>query len=279
MHFDYLAQLLHQPELSAGWLIAGIAVAFWLGALHALEPGHGKTIVAAYLVGSRGNMKHAALLGASVTFTHTLSVFLLGIGTLLLSSYIVPEKIIPVLGVLSGASIVLIGGWLFYKRWSAFRQELAHQQAHAHGHHHHHHHHDHHHDHDHDHDHSHGHSHSHSHAPQGDITVGSLMALGASGGLVPCPAAMVLLLSAIAIGRVGLGLVLLLAFSLGLAGVLMAIGMLVIHAKNWLPESTKNSQHPLLRFAPVASALVILCVGILMTAASLRWIPLPFLAG
>ena len=90
---------------------------------------------------------------------------------------------------------------------------------------------------------------------------------------------MVLLLSAIAIGRIGLGLVLLLAFSLGLAGVLMAIGMLVIHAKNWLPESSKNGQHPVLRFAPVASAFVIFCVGVLMTAASLRWIPLPFLAG
>lgn len=269
MNADYLAQLLHQPQLSAAWLIAGIAVAFWLGALHALEPGHGKTIVAAYLVGSRGNMKHAALLGATVTFTHTISVFLLGIGTLLLSSYIVPEKIIPVLGVISGASIFLIGGWLLYKRWGAFQ----HAQAHAHGHHHHHHHH-------HDHGHSHSHDgHTHSHTPQGDITLGSLMALGASGGLVPCPAAMVLLLSAIAIGRIGLGLVLLIAFSLGLAGVLMAIGMLVIYAKNWLPDSSKSDTHPLLRFAPVASAFVILCVGALMTAASLRWIPLPFLAG
>jgi nickel/cobalt transporter (NicO) family protein len=285
MHADYLAQLLHQPQLSAGWLLAGIAVAFWLGAMHALEPGHGKTIVAAYLAGSRGNLKHAAILGATVTFTHTISVFLLGIGTLLLSSYIVPEKIIPVLGVLSGISIVLIGGWLLYQRWRAF----LHTRAHALGHHHHHdhdHHHDHHdhHSHNHDHSHDHGHSHTHdghthSHVPQGDITLGSLLALGASGGLVPCPAAIVLLLSAIAIGRIGLGLVLLLAFSLGLAGVLMAIGMLVIHAKNWLPESSKNVQHPLLIFAPVASAFVILCVGVLMTAASLRWIPLPFLAG
>lgn len=266
MHADYLAQLLHQPQLSAGWLLAGIAVAFWLGAMHALEPGHGKTIVAAYLVGSRGNMKHAALLGATVTFTHTISVFLLGIGTLLLSSYIVPEKIIPVLGVASGISIVLIGGWLFYQRWRAF----LHARAHALGHHHHDHHH---HEHGHTHAHTHTHDgHTHSHVPQGDITLGSLMALGASGGLVPCPAAMVLLLSAIAIGRVGLGLVLLIAFSLGLAGVLMAIGMLVIHAKSWLPESAKNAQHPLLRFAPVASAFVIFCVGMLMTAASLRWI-------
>jgi ABC-type nickel/cobalt efflux system permease component RcnA len=268
MHADYLAQLLHQPTLSAGWLLAGIAVAFWLGAMHALEPGHGKTIVAAYLVGSRGNMKHAALLGATVTFTHTISVFLLGLGTLLLSSYIVPEKIIPILGVLSGISIVLIGGWLLYQRWQAF----VHARAHALGHHHHH-------DHGHHHHHHHDHGHTHSHVPQGEITFGSLMALGASGGLVPCPAAMVLLLSAIAIGRIGLGLVLLLAFSLGLAGVLMAIGMLVIHAKRWLPESAQSGQHPLLKFAPIASAFVILCVGILMTAASLRWIPLPFLAG
>jgi nickel/cobalt transporter (NicO) family protein len=283
MHADYLAQLLHQPTLSAGWLLAGIAVAFWLGAMHALEPGHGKTIVAAYLVGSRGNMKHAALLGATVTFTHTISVFLLGLGTLLLSSYIVPEKIIPILGVLSGISIVLIGGWLFYQRWRAF----LHARAHALGHHHHHDHDHHHHDHDHDHhhhahEHTHTHTHdghTHSHVPPGEITFGSLMALGASGGLVPCPAAMVLLLSAIAIGRIGLGLVLLLAFSLGLAGVLMAIGMLVIHAKRWLPESAQSGQHPLLKFAPIASAFVILCVGLVMTAASLRWIPLPFLAG
>ena len=289
MNADYLAQLLHQPQLSAGWLLAGLAVAFWLGAMHALEPGHGKTIVAAYLVGSRGNMKHAALLGATVTFTHTISVFLLVLGTLLLSSYIVPEKIIPALGVISGISIVLIGGWLFYQRWRTFLHTRAHALGNPHHHdqnhdHDHHHHHDHGHDHHHDHPHEHGHTHSHgdghthSHVPQGDITFGSLMALGASGGLVPCPAAMVLLLSAIAIGRIGLGLVLLLAFSLGLAGVLMAIGMLVIHAKNWLPESSKGG-HPLLTFAPVASALVILCVGMLMTAASLRWIPLPFLAG
>jgi len=114
---------------------------------------------------------------------------------------------------------------------------------------------------------------------EGEITVGSLMALGASGGLVPCPAAMVLLLSAIALGRVGLGLVLLVAFSLGLAGVLMTIGMLVIYAKQWLPDKAKDSEHPFFRLAPVISAVVIVCVGLLMTGASLRWIPLPGLAG
>jgi nickel/cobalt exporter len=273
MNAEYLADLLRHPQIGWGWLAAGIAVAFWLGALHALEPGHGKTIVAAYLVGSRGNLKHAALLGATVTFTHTISVFLLGLGTLFLSNYIVPGKIIPVLGTVSGLSIVAIGGWLLYKRVKALR--------HTHHHHHHDHDHHHHHDHDHHHDHHHDHEHGHphSHVPEGDITVGSLLALGASGGLVPCPAAMVLLLSAIALGRVGLGLVLLVSFSLGLAGVLMTIGMLVIYAKQWLPERAKDSQHPLFRLAPVLSAVVIVCVGLVMTGASLRWIPLPGLAG
>src|SRR6478609_2636566 len=156
MQQDLLPALLRQGQLGAGAIAFGCAAAFALGAMHALSPGHGKTIVAAYLVGSRGTMRHAALLGATVTFTHTISVFLLGIGTLLLSSYIVPEKIIPILGVLSGISIVLIGGWLFYKRWRAF----LHERAHALGHHHHHHDHDHHHHH---HDHDHGHAHSHSH--------------------------------------------------------------------------------------------------------------------
>jgi ABC-type nickel/cobalt efflux system permease component RcnA len=262
MNADYVADLLRHPQIGWGWLVTGIAVAFWLGALHALEPGHGKTIVAAYLVGSRGDLKHAALLGATVTFTHTISVFLLGLGTLFLSNYVVPGKIIPVLGTISGLSIVAIGGWLLYKRIRALRG-THHHHHHGHGHDHHH----------------HEHGHTHSHVPEGDITVGSLMALGASGGLVPCPAAMVLLLSAIALGHVGLGLVLLVAFSLGLAGVLMAIGMLVIYAKRWLPERARDSQHPLLRLAPVASAFVIVCVGLVMTGASLRWIPLPGLAG
>ena len=113
---DYLSRLLHQREFSFGMILIAIAVAFGLGAAHALTPGHGKTIVAAYLVGSRGTLKHAAFLGAMVTFTHTISVFLLGLATLFLFQYVMPEKITQVLGVISGLSIVAIGGWMLYKR-------------------------------------------------------------------------------------------------------------------------------------------------------------------
>jgi nickel/cobalt transporter (NicO) family protein len=102
-----------------------------------------------------------------------------------------------------------------------------------------------------------------------EVSLGSLIALGASGGLVPCPSALVLLLSAIALGRVSLGLILLVAFSLGLAGVLMAIGLVVLYAKHLLPDSRTSAAHPAFRLLPVASAAIIVCIGLIMTAASL----------
>jgi nickel/cobalt transporter (NicO) family protein len=262
---DYLSRMLREGEISFGMILVGMAVAFGLGAIHALSPGHGKTIVAAYLVGTRGTPKHAIFLGAMVTFTHTISVFFLGLATLFLSQYVLPEKIYPVLGAISGLSIVWIGGTLFFKRLRA-----AGGHSHGHGHHHHHHGHDH--DHSHEHGglvHDHGDGHVHSHVPEGDVSLGSLIALGASGGLVPCPSALVLLLSSVALGRVALGLTLLVAFSMGLAIVLMSIGLVVLYAKHLLPNREKTARNPFFRYVPVASAGIITCAGILMTAVAL----------
>src|SRR6202049_3664913 len=159
---DALARLLHQPEITPWMIAAAIGIAFGLGAAHALTPGHGKTIVAAYLVGSRGTLKHAAFLGAMVTLTHTGSVFALGLATLFLFRFIVPEKITEILGVISGLSIAIIGGAMLWKRIAGIR----------HRHHHHHHHGDHehehtHHHHDHEHSHDHEHQHDHAHVPEG----------------------------------------------------------------------------------------------------------------
>ncbi|SPE37884.1 High-affinity nickel-transporter (fragment) [Candidatus Sulfopaludibacter sp. SbA3] len=250
---DFLSRLLKQGEIGWGMMALGMVVAFGLGAIHALSPGHGKTIVAAYLVGSRGTAKHAAFLGAMVTFTHTISVFFLGFVTLFLSRYVLPEKIYPVLGAISGLSIVWIGAMLFFRRMRA-------ATGHGNAHHHHH-------------DgalvHDHGDGHVHSHVPEGDITLGSLIALGASGGLVPCPSALVLLLSSVALGRVALGLTLLVAFSMGLAVVLMGIGMMVLFAKHLLPDSRKTANNMAFRYLPVASAGVIVCAGVLMTGVAL----------
>jgi ABC-type nickel/cobalt efflux system permease component RcnA len=232
---DYLARLLHQGDIGWGLMLAGVVVAFALGAIHALSPGHGKTIVAAYLVGTRGTPIHAAFLGGMVTFTHTVTVFFLGFATLFLSHYVLPERIYPVLGAISGISIVWIGAVLLYKRARP-----------------------------------HHHVHNHSHIPEGEVSMASLVALGASGGLVPCPSALVLLLSAVSLGRTGLGLILLLAFSAGLAVVLTAIGLVVLYAKHWLPDGQKTASHAAFRYLPVVSAAIIVCIGVVMTWVSLR---------
>jgi nickel/cobalt exporter len=223
-------------------------------------------------VGERGTPRHAVFLGGMVTFTHTISVFLLGLGMMFLSRYIMPEKISKVLGIVSGLSIVWIGGMLLWRRARKLRRKNhvhSHAQEHVHAHTH---------THTHGgHTHSHGaHTHTHdghtySHVPKGDISLGSLIALGASGGLVPCPSALILLLSAISIGRPGLGIILLIAFSLGLAIVLMATGMIVLYAKNLLPQP-KRTDNLLFRYMPVVSAASILLIGLLMTGVSLGWL-------
>jgi len=255
--------LLHQGNIGAGMVLAGVAVACVLGAVHALSPGHGKTIVAAYLVGSRGTLKHAGLLGLVVTFTHTCTVFLLGLGVLLFQQYVVPEKIIPALGAVSGLSIVAVGMSLLYRRAQALL---------AGGHHHHHHH---------DGDglvHTHGGT-THSHTIEGEITPGNLIALGVGGGLVPCPSALVLMLSAIALGRPGFGLVLLIGFSSGLALVLMGIGALALFARHLLPDGHNAARHPAVRLIPVFSSVVVIVLGLAITAVSAGWVrPMRFLS-
>ena len=192
------------------------------------------------------------------------------------------EKITQWLGVISGLSIVAIGGWMLFKRLRGAGHVHSHTHDHVHDHAHEHHHH-----HDHDHAHDHAHTHTHSHGPDGhthshvpdEISWSSLVALGASGGLVPCESALVLLLTAIALRRVGLGLVLLVSFSLGLALVLMAIGVLVIYAKNLLPGGGHASGHPFYRWMPVASAAVVMVLGMVMTGVSLGWIQPHWIAG
>jgi nickel/cobalt exporter len=263
---DFLSRLLHRDRIPLNMVLIALVIAFGLGGAHALTPGHGKTIVAAYLVGSRGTLKHAAFLGAMVTVTHTVSVFGLGLATLFLFRFIVPEKITEILGVISGLSIALIGGWMLMKRFHGVtgrHQHTHHQYSHKHNHS--------------DGD-FHPHLHhdgpgGHTHLPEGDVSWGSLVTLAISGGLVPCESALVLLLSAIALGRIGLGLLLLLSFSLGLAGVLMGIGVMVLYAKRLLPERSRIGQGPFMRWAPVASAVVVFVIGVLMTSVSLGWLP------
>ena len=275
---DFLSNMLREQRFGPGAIVLGILAAFGLGAIHAFSPGHGKTIVAAYLVGSRGTLRHAMFLGFMVTFTHTISVFLLGLGVLFFQKYVVPDQIIPVLGAISGLSILCIGSWLLYKRTNALVVSRAHPHQHTHDHPHSH---DHPHHHRHEehvhenafvHTHTHG-GHTHSHVvPEGKVGLGSLVALGASGGLVPCPSALILLLSAIALGHTALGLALLVGFSAGLALVLMGIGAMVLYAKNLLPKTESAGRHAVFQLVPVFSSVVVIVLGLLMTLTAVGWI-------
>jgi ABC-type nickel/cobalt efflux system permease component RcnA len=232
-----------------------LLIAAGLGAAHALTPGHGKTLVAAYLVGERGTIWHAILLGLITTITHTGAVIALAaLGRFL------PESIVQ--GTMQwtqrivGASIAVLGFWLLLRRLAGLADHV-HIGGHGHGH-----------GHGHSHGHGHGHGHGHDHGwappPAGKVGWWHLAILGMQGGLVPCWDAIVLLSLAVASGRFWIALPLLLAFSAGLAGVLVGIGIGVVIARNW--AGVRFGSHPRLqafvRLLPTLSAITIIAMGL-----------------
>jgi ABC-type nickel/cobalt efflux system permease component RcnA len=269
-----LADLANGGELTPSFILFAIGVAIVLGMAHALQPGHGKTVVAAYLVGSRGTARHALFLGATVTSTHTAGVYALGLVTLGLSQYILPERLYPVLEVGSGLLVVGIGVWLFGRRLLAAVGFLPRPGGHEH-----HHHDDHGHDHAHEHAHAHEHTHgdalththggsTHSHTPPERVTWKALLALGISGGLLPCPEALMVLLITIAAHRVLFGLLLIVSFSTGLAAVLVGFGLMLVYARGWFSRVNLSSGF-VPRVLPVISALVIVVAGGVITVQAL----------
>jgi ABC-type nickel/cobalt efflux system permease component RcnA len=237
---QWLAGYLYEPASSPWLLVVGLGLSALLGGLHALTPGHGKTLVAAYLIGSRGTVRHAAALGSIVTLTHTASVIAVGLLALLAGQYILPDVLVPALEVGAGLLVIALGLRLVRARW---RTRGGH---HDHGHHHH----------------DHGHHHDdHHHLPKGDVRPGDLLAMGVSGGLVPCPEALGVMLIAIGLGRIGLGLALIVAFSLGLALVLIALGILLVRCKSRLDRLGKPGS-PWQRLLPLFSAAVVTLLGV-----------------
>ena len=255
---DAFTSLISNERLSVPFVLAALAIAAGFGALHALGPGHGKTVVAAYLVGERGTMRHAVLLGLTVTATHTSSVFALGFATLYASQFIVPERLYPWLSLSSGAVVLGLGAVLIIARTRALLRNRRRRAE----------------SHEHDHDHTHSHD-----VPQG-ISLRSLLALGVSGGLLPCPSALVVLLGAISLHRVGLGLLLVVAFSAGLAAVLTGVGLALVLARRLLgrmQEARAGSGSRAMRWAgwlapglPAVSAVAVSAVGLVMTLRALE---------
>src|SRR5215217_5265604 len=245
--------LVSVERLSAAVVALSMLAAFFWGAAHALTPGHGKAVVAAYLVGACGTARHAGILGLTVTLTHTAGVFVLGAVTLYLSRYILPDVLYPWLSVTSGLLVVLIGLVLLYRHLAKMPNDRKAGHTHVE--------HTHPHDGEHSHAHSHGgHTHSHPPADGSNVTWRGLMALGVSGGLVPCPAALVLLLGAISLDRLGFGMVLVLAFSAGLAVVLTGIGLLMIYSRKLFERFSFETRVP--RLLPIVSASIITLAGV-----------------
>lgn len=300
---QFAALIATKEDLSISVIVLSLLAAIVLGALHAFSPGHGKTVVGAYLVGSRGTPKHALFLGLVVTATHTIGVYALGLVTLFLSRYVFPEQLYPWLGVISGLLVAVIGARLFLARLNAARADPVHSHAgglvHAHarqqdehGHAHpyptaralqpafavagsaprslaHPHLHDHHHYLDSDEGQL---AHARSHIPVvmdgAPLTWKNLVSLGVSGGLLPCPSALVVMLSAIALGRVLFGLVLIIAFSIGLAGVLIATGLVMLYAGKLAARFLRggHASGGLMRILPAGSALVVALLGLSIAA-------------
>jgi ABC-type nickel/cobalt efflux system permease component RcnA len=314
----YLIGRISTRTVAPSVALLALLAAMVLGALHAFSPGHGKTVVGSYLIGSRGTPRHAVFLGITVTITHTLGVFALGFATLFASRFVVPERLFPLLSLLSGLLVLGMGVVLLAQRWRVARDALkkprpqqykrrvawrtatalrplaepAHAGAFGHGfiveyadvHHcrvqgdphlkHHP---------DHLALHTHGgmalHSHGgrmHSHMPPGasgeTVTWRGLLALGIAGGLVPCPSAMVLLLAAVALNKTAYGLLLVLAFSVGLATTLTAVGLAFLYARNRILSPTSLGRWP--QFVPMLSALAITLVGALLCYGALTGTPL-----
>jgi nickel/cobalt exporter len=240
-------ELMAIKQVGFGVALLAAAIAAGLGALHALEPGHGKTIVAAYLVGSKGTARHALLLGMIVTGSHTAGVYFLGAITLYAQKYILPDRIYPFLGVLSGILIAGVGCYLFLQRFVG--AEFAHTHSHeisvaA------------------------GASKEGTRPQPGKVSARQLLALGITGGIVPCPAALVVLLSAVALHRTGFGLFLIVAFSIGLAAVLIAMGLVAVYAGRMMSRLPLDG--PLIRsWLPMGSAVMIAVLGCIIVVRGL----------
>jgi ABC-type nickel/cobalt efflux system permease component RcnA len=227
-------ELVAHKEITFSFAFLAALIAAGLGALHAMEPGHGKTIVAAYLVGSKGTARHALLLGLIVTISHTAGVYLLGAVTLYAQQYIMPDRLYPFLSVLSGVLIAGMGIYILLKRLAgdAFIDD--------HG--------------------PNGHSHGFLSDGAAKLSKRQFVILGVTGGMVPCPAALVVLLSAVALHRVGFGLFLIVAFSLGLAAVLIGMGLAAVYAGRLLNKVPVEGKFVRL-WMPAASAAMITIFG------------------
>lgn len=267
---DALSNLLGTTGGGPGFILGAVLLAIGLGALHALEPGHGKTLLAVSLVGARATAAQAVILASALTLAHTIGVIALGGIVLFATRWIVPEAVYPWITLASGLLVATLGARALAAELRR-RRPIAHEHVHAH---------DAAHPHAHDHEHGlgldeHAHAalddeaHARAHAIPGGapLTFRTAVMAAASGNLAPCPAALVVLLAAISLHRIALGMTLIVAFSIGLAATLTVLGIAVVRGAAWL--SGRPQFDSLARLAPLGSAGAIALVGAAMVGEGL----------
>jgi nickel/cobalt transporter (NicO) family protein len=219
-----------------------LLLAFGFGFLHALGPGHGKTIMAASTLSGSLRRRHTVWLGGAVALMHCASVIALGLVALAATRFISSETVYSGLRVATAVSVLAVGGFLIVVRWR--QRRLPHTDGASHGH-----------------PHGHGHSHVPAETRTGGVDRAGLAAVAVSGGLLPSPSAVVVLLGAVAIDRIPMGVALVVTFSLGLATALVMVGLMSSYAKTWLGRSEGR----LVEWLPLASAAAIFTVGLVLT--------------
>jgi nickel/cobalt exporter len=259
---EFFTDFLGRSQLTVGFALVSVLASIAFGVVHALAPGHGKTVMAAYLVGQRGTRRQALQLGSIVTFTHTASVLLLG-ALLTLGTLAAPERVVPLTEILAGLLLAGLGIYLLalaVRRVRATRATGDHDHAHDHGH-------------AHDHRtapetvgmHSHGGGPAHAHdVPEGPLGWRALAGMGVAGGLVPSPSALIVLLGATALGRAWFGVVLVVCYGIGMAVTLTAAGLLLLRAQAVLDRRgwSLARGRDLGRLLPVLTASVVVVVGL-----------------
>jgi nickel/cobalt exporter len=253
-----LTRLIGAGDLSIPAILIAVLLAALVGAFHAATPGHGKTLMAAYLVGTRGTVRHALGLGLTVTFAHTVGVFGLGAIVLVAGAGLPSERLFPLLGLVSGLVVTVLGVIFLVQRIRAARHEHSHEHQHSGEH-----------PQEHDHqglEHAHGPI-RHTHLPEteGPLRRRNLIALGLVGGLVPSASAILILVGSIAAGRPAFGMVLTVAFGAGMAAVLVGVGILLVRARSLVERLPSRNLGRALAFAPVVTALVFVIVGVAIT--------------
>ena len=262
-----IPDIFRQTDLTPLVLVLSLVAAAGLGAGHALTPGHGKTLMAAYLVGTRGSARHALGLGAAVSLSHTVGILALAAVVLAASDVVAPDVVVRWAPLVAAVSIVLIGCWMLLgevrrRRASAAGEDHrhAHPADHAHpleGH-------------AHVHAHDQSHRHGHSHVPASSITWRSLFVLGLAGGIIPSTSALLILLGAMAAGRPAFGLVLVLAFGIGMAAVMSGIGLVLVTARDRVDRVGAGSGFSRVREAvSLVAAVVVLGFGVVLTGQAL----------